>query len=466
MRYSSLLLAITASSAFASQPEFETVYWDTVLKTGEFSGGKLQLRTTPKEGIQTRGLVNVEILIDNGPPSNRIDMVFVGDGYRAEDLNAYEVHVNNAVDAFFSIEPLQSYLPLFNVHRVDVISNESGVDNDPVEGIERDTAMNMKFWCSGIERLLCVDTSLAWAYANNVPSTDAILAVANSSMYGGAGYSWADIGTFSGANSSAADVAIHELGHSLADLADEYDYGGPAEYPGGEPTSRNASTYTSTEMAGNGAKWANWLGENDSAWDGFVGTFEGAAYSQYGIYRPTNNSMMRSLGRPFNQPSAEGFIIEMYKIVDPLDDHTPHGIIYGPEQLFITPIVLDHAMEIHWYLNSVEIGFEGEVLDLATLALPIGNHTVEVTVVDPTDWVRDEADREAFMKQTVSWLVVIDELACPSDLNGDGVVGIADLLLVIDSWGTCDSCGADINNDGSVNVNDLLTLVDAWGACS
>ena len=44
---------------------------------------------------------------------------------------------------------------------------------------------------------------------------DAILAVANSSKYGGAGYSWAEIGTFSGANaSSATDVAIHEFGHS------------------------------------------------------------------------------------------------------------------------------------------------------------------------------------------------------------------------------------------------------------
>jgi len=456
---------MVASAALASQPKTETVYWDTVTKTGEFTGGHLQLETHSKEGFETRGVTNVETLISNGPPSNRIDMVFVGDGYRDEDLNDYEIHVNNAVDAFFSIEPLQSYLPLFNVHRVDVISNESGVDNDPVEGIERDTAMNMSFWCSGIERLLCVDTSLAWSFANNVPSTDSILAVANSTKYGGAGYSWAEIGTFSGANAAATDVAIHELGHSLADLADEYDYGGPAEYPGGEPTSRNASTYTSTEMAANGAKWANWLGENDSAWDGFVGTYEGAVYSQYGIYRPTNNSMMRPLARPFNQPSAEGFIVEMYKIVDPLDDHTPHGIIYGPEQLFVTPIVLAHAMEIHWSLNGTELDFEGEVLDLATLALPIGNHTVEVTVVDPTDWVRDEADREAFMKQTVSWLVVIDELACPSDLNGDGVVGIADLLLVIDAWGFCESCGADINNDGSVNVNDLLTLINAWGTC-
>ena len=466
MKCATYFLAVTATTVFASQPEFETVYWDTVLKNGNFAGGNLQLRTSPKDGIQARGLINVETLIDNGPPSNRIDMVFVGDGYRDEDLNNYEIHVNNAVDAFFSIEPLQSYLPLFNVHRVDVISNESGVDNDPVEGILRDTALNMSFWCSGIERLLCVDTSLAWSYANNVPSTDSILAVANSSMYGGAGYSWAEVGTFSGANASATDVAIHELGHSLADLADEYDYGGPAQYPGDEPTSRNASTYTSTEMAANGTKWANWLGENDPAWDGFVSTYEGAVYSQYGIYRPTNNSMMRSLNRPFNQPSAEGFIIEMYKIVDPLDDHTPHGVIYGPQQLFITPVELAHPMEIHWYLNGFDLNQDGVTnLDLSLLSIPAGNHTIEVTVVDPTDWVRDEAARDSIMKQTVSWLVVIDELPCAGDLNEDGVVGIADLLTVIEAWGDCDNCSADLNSDGVVNVSDLLTLVDAWGIC-
>ena len=187
-------------------------------------------------------------------------------------------------------------MSLFNVHRVDVISNESGVDNDP-QGTYRDTAMDMTFWCNNIQRLLCVDTTLAWGFANNVSSVDAILAVANSSMYGGAGYSWAEIGTFSGANASSTDVAIHEFGHSMGNLADEYDYGGPANYPDGEPSARNASTYTASQMAANGTKWAAWLGENNPAWDGLVDTYEGAVYSQYGIYRPTNNSMMRALSK-------------------------------------------------------------------------------------------------------------------------------------------------------------------------
>lgn len=459
-------LAITTSAAMASKPKTEKVYWDTVTESGEFTGGHLQMRTSSKDGIETRGVTNVETLISNGPSSNRIDLVFVGDGYRAEDLNAYESHVNNAVDAFFGIEPLESYQGMFNVHRVDVISNESGVDNDPTNGINRDTALNMAFWCSGIERLLCVDTALAWSYANNVPSTDAILAVANSSMYGGAGYSWAEIGTFAGANSAATDIAIHEIGHSLANLADEYPYGGSEYYTGPEPGERNVSIYTEAQMKAKGTKWANWLGENDSDWDGYVSTYEGAAYSYYDIYRPTNNSMMRALGRPFNQPSAEGFIIEMYKIVDPVDSATPSGTQNDTSEVFVQPIDVGHPMEIHWYLNDVQLDLDGELtVAISSLELPVGIHSLSVTVVDPTPWVRDEVARDSFMKQTFTWPVQILNAPCPADLNDDDMVGIADLLAIIDAWGACEACPADLDNNEVVNVADLLIVIDAWGSC-
>jgi hypothetical protein len=56
---------------------------------------------------------------------------------------------------------------------------------------------------------------------------------------------------------------------------------------------------------------------------------------------------------------------------------------------------------------------------------------------------------------------------CPSDcpdLDGDGVVGVNDLLIIIGDWGLANS-PADINGDGIVDVSDLLTAVGAWGVC-
>ena len=53
---------------------------------------------------------------------------------------------------------------------------------------------------------------------------------------------------------------------------------------------------------------------------------------------------------------------------------------------------------------------------------------------------------------------------CPSDLDGNGDVGVDDLLILIGAWG--DTSGpADINNDRIVDVNDMLELIGAWGSC-
>jgi len=53
------------------------------------------------------------------------------------------------------------------------------------------------------------------------------------------------------------------------------------------------------------------------------------------------------------------------------------------------------------------------------------------------------------------------------DVNGDGVVNVADLLLVIGAWGACAGCDADIAphpaGDGIVNVADLLLVISNWG---
>jgi hypothetical protein len=52
------------------------------------------------------------------------------------------------------------------------------------------------------------------------------------------------------------------------------------------------------------------------------------------------------------------------------------------------------------------------------------------------------------------------------DLNGDSIVNVTDLLILISAWGTCPTSGpciADVNNDGFVNVSDLLLVISNWG---
>ncbi len=53
---------------------------------------------------------------------------------------------------------------------------------------------------------------------------------------------------------------------------------------------------------------------------------------------------------------------------------------------------------------------------------------------------------------------------CPSDVDGDGFVGITDLLALLGVWDS-DQCNADIDQDGIVGISDFLEVLDAWGTC-
>ncbi len=57
-----------------------------------------------------------------------------------------------------------------------------------------------------------------------------------------------------------------------------------------------------------------------------------------------------------------------------------------------------------------------------------------------------------------------------ADLDGDGNVGTADLLVLLSDWGVCaeppDSCSADLGGNGTVESSDLLVMLAAWGPCS
>ncbi|MHC4966319.1 MAG: DUF3466 family protein [Planctomycetota bacterium] len=60
---------------------------------------------------------------------------------------------------------------------------------------------------------------------------------------------------------------------------------------------------------------------------------------------------------------------------------------------------------------------------------------------------------------------LLDPVPCTGDLNGDGVVGVNDFLMLLTAWGECSGCPADLDGDGVVGVSDFLVLLAAWGPC-
>ncbi|MFM1823087.1 MAG: hypothetical protein RI967_1353 [Planctomycetota bacterium] len=76
------------------------------------------------------------------------------------------------------------------------------------------------------------------------------------------------------------------------------------------------------------------------------------------------------------------------------------------------------------------------------------------TVADTGAGTAPIVDRGAFERQAS---------ACPSDLDGNGVVNAADLSLLLGSWGTAGV--GDLDGNGTVNAADLALLLGAWGGC-
>lgn len=58
-----------------------------------------------------------------------------------------------------------------------------------------------------------------------------------------------------------------------------------------------------------------------------------------------------------------------------------------------------------------------------------------------------------------------DECVCPGDLNGDGVIGGADLADLLSQW-SLSSVPGDLDGDGTVAGGDLAILLANWGFCS
>ena len=364
-------------------------------------------------------------IVDNGPSSNRVDIVFLGDGYTAAEIDtAYPTHINAMLAHFFdgTQDPFPRYESFFNVHRVDVVSEESGAD-DPTNGIYRDTALDASYLWDGVtDRLLYVSHSKASSALNTALdgagfSAEMRLVAVNHTKYGGGGGYWA---VYAGGNGSATEVALHELGHSFSSLADEY--GSSGTYTGGEPSQANVTTSPT------GDKWSDWIGYTDPDHPAMspVGAYEGAYYKQYGIYRPTETSKMRALNQPFNAPSREKIIQDIYDLVDPLDAWLDNGGLIQAEQPALWVDTIDPAViEVEWSVDGELVpGASGEAFALTDYGYGAGTYEVTAHAFDATEWVRTGLDA---LQESIVWDVEV--LPAPADPPW-----VSDVLLAGSGW--------------------------------
>ena len=68
-------------------------------------------------------------VVDHGPNSQRYNIVILGDGYRASELGKYATDVQTFIDTLRATAPYNDLFCGINIHRVDVVSTDSGADD-------------------------------------------------------------------------------------------------------------------------------------------------------------------------------------------------------------------------------------------------------------------------------------------------------------------------------------------------
>ena len=56
-----------------------------------------------------------------------------------------------------------------------------------------------------------------------------------------------------------------------------------------------------------------------------------------------------------------------------------------------------------------------------------------------------------------------ESCSCPGDVDGDGTVGVADILGVLSEFGCEANCNVDLDDDGQVGVSDVLEVLSQFG---
>lgn len=235
-------------------------------------------------------------------PARALDILFVPDGYTRAEKAKMRYDMKRFASYIMNCSPYKEMSGKVNIRAVKGYSEQSGI-TQPQNGIFRNTLVNCRYNVLGLDRyLMCPGVWNLHEVADDAPY-DIIVIICNSDKYGGGGiYNF--YCTVYNAGRYPDYVIVHEMGHTLGGLADEYyssDVTVQDFYPAGiEPTEPNLTT-----LVDFGSKWKDMvapgtpvptppLKENDPDIEK-VGVFEGGGYVAKGIYRPAMHCTMKDI---------------------------------------------------------------------------------------------------------------------------------------------------------------------------
>lgn len=256
---------------------------------------------------------------DNGGPTDKVDLVFIAEGYTEAELDKFFKDAERFSEALFACPPFDTCRDDFNVWAVGTVSMDSGTSSSGI-GIYKNTALKTGYYTFGLDRYLTTKDMKSIKDATwNVPC-DAVFLLINAETYGGGGiYNSYACGTAD--NARTLNVFTHEFGHSFAGLGDEY-FESEVAYESYYNLEKELWEPNITTLVEFDRKWKDLLPEgtpiptplNDETKDK-IGVFEGGGYLSEGIYRPMDHCMMRDYA-PFC-PACSRAILQM---VDFLSD--------------------------------------------------------------------------------------------------------------------------------------------------
>ena len=238
-----------------------------------------------------------------GNIANCLDIVLLPDGFTADEKYKFLASCHMWSDALFKYAPFTQNKHRINIRAVWAPSNEKGISK-PGTGKWVDNLLGTRFFTFNSERYQMTEEFQKVRDVAACAPYESIFILTNTDKYGGGGiYNFYGLGS-AGETGKTGEVYVHEFGHSLMGLGDEYIEKGntvSALYPEGkEPWEANLTRFVDFN-----GKWEKKIeegtpiptvaekGTTEKDWK--IGAYEGGGYLEKGIYRGWPECMMKAL---------------------------------------------------------------------------------------------------------------------------------------------------------------------------